>query len=121
MQRDARVWLADAAAAAEAVVTFCADRTLSSYRADLMLRSAVERQLEILGESLGQLAKANPELGARIPELRRIVGFRNFLAHAYGAVEDDVVWAIVQSDVPALRSVLEVLLLELDAGDPGRS
>lgn len=121
MQRDARVWLADAVAAAHAVFVFCADRTLASYRADLMLRSAVERQLEILGESLGQLARASPDLGARIPDLRRIVGFRNFLAHAYATVEDDVVWAIVQSDVPALRSVLEELLRELDAADPGRA
>lgn len=116
MQRDPRVWLADALASARAVLAFCTDRTLADYRGDLMLRSAVERQLEILGESLGRLAKADPDVGARIPDLRRIVSFRNFLAHAYSALEDDVVWAIVENDVPALLPVLEELLRALDAG-----
>lgn len=113
MQRDARIWLADAVAAAGAVVEFTSNRSLADYRADLMLRSAVERQFEILGEALGQLAKTAPDLTTRIPDLRRIVDFRNFLAHAYAAVEDDVVWAIVEHDLPVLLPVLEQLLSEL--------
>jgi hypothetical protein len=60
MQRDSRIWLADAVAAANAVLTFTTNRSLADYRGDLLLRSAVERQFEILGEALGQLAKTAP-------------------------------------------------------------
>jgi uncharacterized protein with HEPN domain len=52
-----------------------------------MLRSAVERQFEIIGEALSQLAKIDPAVAARIPDLRRIVGFRNVLIHGYDRMD----------------------------------
>ena len=56
-----------------------------------MLRSAVERQFEIVGEALSQLAKAAPELAAQIPDLPRIVAFRNILRHGYAVVDNTIV------------------------------
>jgi uncharacterized protein with HEPN domain len=117
MQRDPRAWVADALAACRAVLEFSRGETLESYRDRPMLRSAVERQLEILGEALSQLAKATPELAARIPDLRRIVDFRNVLAHSYAIVDDAIVWAAVEHNVPALLTTLEQIARELDGGD----
>ncbi len=77
-----------------------------------MLRSAVERQLEIIGEALNQLSKVAPEVAAQIPELARVVAFRNILIHGYATVDDALVWQVVIERVPALRDVLRGLLEE---------
>ena len=80
-----------------------------------MLRSAVERQFEIVGEALNQLAKLAPGLSAQIPDLPRIVAFRNILIHGYAVVDNAIVWRAVQENVPELVSVLERLLSAPDA------
>ena len=71
MPRDPRAYLWDAVEAARAIGEFSSGRTLQEYEADRMLRSAVERQFEIVGEALGQFAKAAPDLAAQIPILPR--------------------------------------------------
>ena len=50
-----------------------------------MARSAVERQFEIIGEALGQLARLDPAMAERITDFRRVIAFRNILVHGYGA------------------------------------
>ena len=55
--------------------------TAASYASDELRKSAVERQLEIIGEALNRLRKADPEVAQRIPDISRIVGLRNILAH----------------------------------------
>lgn len=47
------------------------------------MRAAVERQFEIIGEALGQLAKLDPEMAAQISEHRRIIAFRNIPVHGW--------------------------------------
>lgn len=77
-----------------------------------MLRSAVERQFEIIGEALNQLSKVAPEIAGQISEYRRIVAFRNILIHGYADVDDRVVWGIVETDLPKLRTEVETLMSE---------
>ncbi|WP_217696709.1 DUF86 domain-containing protein [Mycobacterium sp. GA-1841] len=60
-------------------------KAFADYQADALLRSAVERQLEVVGEALNQLSKVDKKLSAQIPELARIVAFRNILIHGYAA------------------------------------
>jgi uncharacterized protein with HEPN domain len=66
MVRDPRALLWDARATGDAIGRFLSGKDFDDYLADEMLRSAVERQFEILGEALAQLSKADPELVARI-------------------------------------------------------
>jgi len=77
-----------------------------------MLRSAVERQFEIIGEAFNQLAKTAPTLAERIPDLRRIIDFRNVLAHAYAIIDDTLVWQAVEHNLPALSQIVTELLAE---------
>jgi len=72
-----------------------------------LLRSAVERQLEIVGEALGIAAKEDDSLIAMIPELPRIVGLRNRLIHGYDSVDPELMWDVVQTKIPALRNQLD--------------
>ena len=79
MQRDPRAFLFDIQQACSLLVQFTSGKTLADYRADAMLRSAVERQFEIIGEALSQLLKVHPEFGPRIGSQRQIIAFRNRL------------------------------------------
>ena len=110
-----RALLWDVADAAAAVATFVKGRRLSDYLADRMLRSAVERECTIVGEALNQLRKVDPALADRIPELARIVGFRNLLAHGYAEIDHESVWRTVTENLPVLGRPVEVLRSELDA------
>jgi uncharacterized protein with HEPN domain len=65
--------------AADLVAEFVQGRSFDDYLADRLLRSAVERQLEIVGEALNRLAKEVPALAARIPDLRPAIAARNVL------------------------------------------
>lgn len=73
MSPDAAKYLWDAEQAAARIVRFVAGRSFDDYLEDELLRSAVERQLEIVGEALNQLRKSAPDTAARIPDLPQAV------------------------------------------------
>ncbi|MGD0115345.1 MAG: HepT-like ribonuclease domain-containing protein [Dehalococcoidia bacterium] len=112
MQLEAKKYLYDIAEAAEQIAAFTADRTLADYEGDAMLRSAVERQFEIVGEALGQLARLDEAIATRITDYRRIIAFRNILIHGYAQVDDRLVWDVVETSLPALRREVAALLEE---------
>ena len=66
-----------------------------------MLRSAVERQFEIIGEALAKLAKLDPVLAASLTDHRRITAFRNILVHGYADADDRLVWDVVETKLPS--------------------
>ena len=82
MLDDARKLLWDAQRALDRVARFTNGKSFTEYEADELLRSAVERQLEIVGEALNKLSRVDVETAAAIPDLGRIVGFRNILSMA---------------------------------------
>jgi uncharacterized protein with HEPN domain len=69
MQRDPNKYLWDAQTAATAIQQFTSGKTSEEFGSDLLLRSAVERQFEIIGEALAQMAKLDLELARKIPNL----------------------------------------------------
>lgn len=85
-------YLFDILGAARAVQEFAVGKTLEDYKADLLLRSAVERQFEIIGEALRQLWQHDPSVATRISQARQIIAFRNLLIHGYAAVDHEAVW-----------------------------
>jgi uncharacterized protein with HEPN domain len=113
--RDLRAYLFDIAEACRLVDDFTRGKSADDYGHEPLLRSGVERHLEIVGEALSHHPAA---LTDRIPEAPRIIAFRNQLAHGYASVSDDIVWGIVESSLPVLRARVEAFLHELDG--PGR-
>ncbi|WP_024329278.1 DUF86 domain-containing protein [Thioalkalivibrio sp. ALR17-21] len=114
MRRDPRAYLWDAREAARRVAEFVKDANEEDYVASDLMRSAVERQLEILGEALGQLEKANPEVARQIPQLRAAVDLRNLLIHGYAKIDDRIIWNTVTTDVPVMARELDSILRQLD-------
>jgi uncharacterized protein with HEPN domain len=112
LRRDPKSLLWDAREAAAVIVAITADKVFEDFAPDIVLRSAVERQFEIIGEALAQLARLDADMAARIPDLRAIIGFRNLLIHGYAFVDHTRVWQAVQANVPRLRAALAKLLAE---------
>jgi uncharacterized protein with HEPN domain len=110
MQLESRKLLFDVRQAVELLAQFTTDKALADYLGDVLLRSAVERQFEIIGEALAQLTKRDPELAKRISQRRRIIDFRNVIVHGYSEVDDELVWDVLQSNLPTLRREIEDLL-----------
>ncbi|MFT4052708.1 MAG: DUF86 domain-containing protein [Microbacterium sp.] len=116
MRPEAGAHLWDAAEAARLVHEFARGKTEADFASDLVVRSAVERQLEILGESLNRLRRDDADTAARVPDLDRIVGMRNILAHEYGAIDYEIVWRAATAGVSALILVLDKLVDEARRG-----
>ena len=76
-----------------------ANYTFSDYEQNLMLRSAVERQFEIIGEALSQAEVDDPDVTDLLPELRRIVGMRNRIIHGYDSVDGELLWQTIQRNI----------------------
>ena len=112
MPPDSRKYLWDALRAAGFLNQFAANKTFSEYQDDVLLRSAVERQYEIVGESLNQLARVDAALAKGIPDLARIVAFRNILIHGYADIDDAIVWEVLTTKLPLLESALRALLVQ---------
>jgi uncharacterized protein with HEPN domain len=113
MRRSVAVLLSGAIEAAESAGGIVSSVTLDEYLGTRMLRSAVERELLIVGEALSALDAACPDARARVTDLGRIVGLRNRLAHAYDAIDDRMVWSIAHSALPPLLTELRAWLAEV--------
>lgn len=119
MPPDAHAYIWDARRAAALIEGFTSGREWKEYVGDPMLRSAVERQFEIIGEALNRLTKTDPETAGKIADLPRIVSFRNVLIHGYATVDDAIVWEVATQRLHDLIQTLDGLLPEDEpTGDP---
>ncbi|MGA2035064.1 MAG: HepT-like ribonuclease domain-containing protein [Thermoguttaceae bacterium] len=108
-ERDDNSHLWDMLAAARAVESFIHGRTDVDYLADLMLRSAVERQVEIIGEAARHISTAFQAAHAEIP-WRPIQAQRHVLAHDYGEIRHERIWRVATVHIPELIRQLEPLV-----------
>jgi uncharacterized protein with HEPN domain len=95
MRIESKKYLYDITRAAKLALGFIADKSFADYNADIMLRSAVERQLEIVGEALAQLARTDSATASQIAEYQRIIAFRNILIHGYAEIDHRIVWNVL--------------------------
>jgi uncharacterized protein with HEPN domain len=85
-------------------------RTLDDYRRDRLLRQAIERNFEIIGEAVRRLAQHDPPTAARIGDYGQIIAFRNVLIHGYDLVDHTLVWSTIENQVAPLLRTVETLL-----------
>ena len=110
MRRDPQTILQDAIAAAEdddrGTVSMLGDMTEEQFVEDRRTQRAIERSFEIIGEALSRLARDFPGIADRIPEHRRVIDFRNVLAHGYDVVDPRLVYGLARTRLPALLAAL---------------
>ena len=95
--------------AAEAALAFVAGREVGDLESDTMLRFALVRAIEILGEAANNLSKSTRESAASIP-WSQIVAMRHRLAHAYFDINQEILWKTATLEVPRLLPELRALL-----------
>lgn len=94
--RNPQKYLYDIIDGCEFLLDFTKDKTVEDYKSDRAFRSAVERELQIIGEAITQLDSVNPETAEKISEHRNIIGFRNMLVHGYDKLNPDTVWNVIE-------------------------
>ncbi len=110
MRSDAPKLLYDILSSVSAIRSFCQGRTLKDYKHDLLVRSACERHLGIIGEAMTRLRDRHPDLFDQINEGQAIIGFRNRLIHGYDAVDAEIAWDVIANKLPGLGTAAESLL-----------
>jgi uncharacterized protein with HEPN domain len=116
MQPDSSQYLFDIRQAIERIQTFIVGVDFAAYRADEQLKSTVERQLITIGEAISQFSRVDSDRARRLTEHSRIIGMRNILVHAYGDVDDTLVWAAVTTRLTVLHNEAGRLLEDDDRG-----
>lgn len=109
MWLETRKYLSDTQQAAGRVQRFTNGKTLVDCQEDDLLRSAVERQFEIVGEAMNRLAGIDEGAARRITNFQRVIAFRNILIHGYADVDDDLVWNVVETYLPQLVREINAL------------
>jgi len=117
MPRDARAYLSDITDSCDAIAAAVQGLDLAGYEGNRLVRSSVEREFIIIGEAAAALARVAPKVFDAITRARRIVDFRNLLTHEYPTVDNAIVWAIVEHDVPVLRRECASLIQRITRED----
>jgi uncharacterized protein with HEPN domain len=112
MQLEVRKYLFDIQRACALIRQFTAGKDFAAYSSDVFLRSAVERQFEVIGEAMSQMLKVEPSVGERITASKQIISFRNVLIHGYAAVQNKLVWQIIEAKLPTLQQEVDQLMAE---------
>jgi len=110
MEWRSRKQLDDVRDAASFIVAQTRNHSAQTYAADRLLRQAVERNFETIGEALNRLRGYDSAIASEITDISRIIAFRNVLIHTYHLIDDAVVWRVIVDSLPILLREVEGLL-----------
>jgi len=105
-----KTWLYDIGKAIEEIEFFLdgGPKCLADYSKNVLVKRAVERNVEIIGEATNRILKANSTVP--ISNARKIVDVRNRIVHGYDTVSDETIWDIAVRHLPVLKSEIARLL-----------
>ena len=83
-------------------------KDFTDYTSDLLLKRAIERDLEIIGEAMSRILKEDPLF--QLENSRRIIGLRNQIIHGYDSISDENIWGIIINHLPNLKQEVEKLI-----------
>ena len=83
-------------------------RDFNVYMADKMMRRAVEREFEIIGEAMSRIEKLDSTL--EISAKRQIISMRNRVIHGYDKIDNEIIWGTIVRHLPTLKIEIENLL-----------
>lgn len=109
MDNEVKTWLTDIEQAITEINSFIPElKNFKDFQKDLKTKRAVERNIEIIGEAISRILKADPNI--RISHSRKIVDTRNRIIHGYDTVSEDILWGIIIRYLPDLEKEVKELL-----------
>jgi uncharacterized protein with HEPN domain len=107
-ERDERLYLADISGAIDRILRYTASGREAFFR-DPMTQDAVVRNLEVMGEAVKGLGETVRAAHPQVP-WKKIAGMRDRVIHGYFQVDLDIVWEVVEKELPTLRQQLTAIL-----------
>ena len=105
-QRSLRKYLYDIQQSIDSINEYLGEkRDFFAYEQNKLLRRAVERELEIIGEAVNHLLELDKSIA--IDNARRIVDLRNFVIHGYDKVDNVIIWGVISKDLPKLKEQVD--------------
>ena len=117
MPRDWRMFLQDIAESCERIARYSQRMTRDTLTSDDQAYDAIVRNMEIIGEASKHIP---PEICRLMPEVEwhGLAGLRDFLAHAYFGLDDDILWSVIQNEVPVISSSVQTFLASNNPSPP---
>lgn len=110
MQHDVEKYLIDIRSAAKDIQQFVGIMSFDEYHADKLVKAAVERKFEIIGEALNRIDRLSTATAHSIRDHEKIIAFRNIVIHGYDVVSDPIVWDVIHNKLPTLITDVEQIL-----------
>ena len=108
MSRD-ESYLFDILDSSRAAIEYVRGKSWEEFSRDGLLQDAVVRRLEIIGEAAGRVSSAIQKKHPDLP-WQAMKGTRNRVIQAYVSIDLDIIWDIVQNDLPSVVSKLEKIV-----------
>ena len=107
-------WLFDIKMAIDEIEDFFKneEKDFFKYRNNLMLKRAVERNLEIIGEATNRIITRDNSFNEKITNAKAIISLRNQVIHAYDNISDENIWSVLTNHLPKLKTEVENLIKE---------
>lgn len=105
-------WLYDIKAAIEEIDSYFVNtkKDFFDYRQNTMLKRAVERDLEIIGEAVNRIIRSDASFEDKITNAKAIISLRNHVIHSYDSISDENIWSILITHLPKLREEINNLI-----------
>lgn len=88
------------------------EKDFFKYKNNVMLKRAVERNLEIIGEAVNRIITRDNSFTHKISNAKAIIGLRNQVIHAYDNISDENIWSILTNHLPKLKVEVDVLITD---------
>ncbi len=110
MEDRIKKYLQDVLTAIEEVESFFDNKPklFDDFYSDLLLRRAIERNIEIIGEAMNRILRIDESIA--ITNARKIVDARNYIIHGYDSLSPDILWSMVINHLPKLKKEVIALL-----------
>lgn len=109
MDNEIKKYLYDIKVSIESIESYIGkERDFTVYLGNKMLRRAVEREFEIIGEAMSRIEKVLPDI--QISSKRQIINMRNRVIHGYDKIDNEIIWGTIVRHLPSLKEEVNQLL-----------